>query len=76
MAYFYFSHDGDKYWGFPLKKFIFCDKHKAELGIEDFLTGARNIFGSDTWVSIEKSFAESGRPVPLKELTIMQWRPQ
>jgi len=73
QPWFYFSADSEHYLVLKMTKYLFCERHKNVLGPHDFITG-KGVVGEDIWKNIEDSFAKAGRPVPLKELTLMEWR--
>ena len=73
QPWLYFSAGGEQYRCLKLLKYLFCDDHMKEFGLEDFISG-KGIVGEDIWTNIEKSFVAAGRPVPLKELTLLEWR--
>lgn len=74
QPWFYFSADGENYRVLKLKRFLFCEEHMKSLGPNDFLSGDVQLAGKNMWGHIESAFAKAGRPVPLKELTLMEWR--
>ena len=73
QPWLYFSADALTWRVLKLTRFLFCEDHKRDIGPEDLITG-KGLIGENVWTSIEGAFATHGLPVPLKELTLMEWR--